>query len=140
VKVTLLLADSAQAVEGKLYILGGGWSFIGPDPSPMALAAKIEIPWNQTNEQHQLKLELMDSDGELVTPEGGEGPVVVEGTFEVGRPVGIKPGTPLDFPFAVNIGPLPLKPNTRYVWQLSIDGHTNDDWRVAFTTRPARVS
>ena len=31
-KVTMLLADSAQAIEGKLYILGGGWSITGPDP------------------------------------------------------------------------------------------------------------
>ena len=38
-KVTILLADAAQAVEGKLYILGGGWSITGPDPSPMSRAA-----------------------------------------------------------------------------------------------------
>ena len=37
-KVTILLADAAQAAEGKLYVLGGGWSITGPDPSPMALA------------------------------------------------------------------------------------------------------
>ena len=29
-KVTMMLADAAQAVEGKLYILGGGWSVTGP--------------------------------------------------------------------------------------------------------------
>src|SRR5207244_5203833 len=40
VKVTILLADAAQAVEGKLYVLGGGWSTTGPDPAPMARAIK----------------------------------------------------------------------------------------------------
>jgi hypothetical protein len=27
-KLTMLLADAAEAVNGKLYILGGGWSII----------------------------------------------------------------------------------------------------------------
>ena len=31
-KVTILLADAAQAVEGKLFVLGGGWSVTGPEP------------------------------------------------------------------------------------------------------------
>lgn len=28
-KVTMLLADAATVAEGKLYILGGGWSVTG---------------------------------------------------------------------------------------------------------------
>ena len=54
-KVTIMLADFAQAVNGKLYIMGGGWSLIGPAPCPTAIAIKIEVPWNQTNEKHNLK-------------------------------------------------------------------------------------
>jgi hypothetical protein len=46
VKVTLLLADAAQAVEGKLYLLGAGWRFIGPAPQPTALACLFEVDWN----------------------------------------------------------------------------------------------
>lgn len=137
--VTMILADSAQAVGGKLYILGGGWSFIGPEPSPMALAIKVDVPWDQTNRKHKLRLELVDSDGEAVTVPGLEGEseaLVIEGDFEVGRPPGMKPGTPIDFPFAINLGPLPLELDRRYVWQLSIDGDTDAAWRVAFTTRP----
>ena len=37
----MLLADSAQAVEGKLYILGGGWNITGPEPSPSGIAIYI---------------------------------------------------------------------------------------------------
>ena len=62
-KVTILLADAAQAAEGKLYVLGGGWSITGPDPSPMALAIKIEVPWDQANHPHTCRLELLDSEG-----------------------------------------------------------------------------
>ncbi len=136
-KVTLLLADAAQAVEGKLYVLGGGWSVTGPEPSPMAIAVKIEVPWSQTNTKHRLRLELLDSDGTAVIPPGASEGLRVEGDFEVGRPPGTKPGTPIDVPFAVNLGPLPLTPDTRYVWQLSIDGESHEDWRAAFNTRPA---
>jgi hypothetical protein len=137
-KVTMLLADSAQAVAGKLYILGGGWSITGPAPAPFALAIKIEVPWDQTNIKHTFKLTLLDSDGHQVmgeSPEGSE-PIQLEAGFEVGRPAGVRPGTPLDVPIAINFAPIPLEPGRRYVWRLEIDGDTADDWRVAFNTRP----
>ena len=137
-KVTMLLADSAQAVDGKLYILGGGWSITGPDPIPSAIAVKIEIPWDEANKKHALKLALVDADGRPVkvpTPTG-EVPVELGTDFEVWRPPGLRPGTALDFVFAVNIGPLPLAPDGRYVWQLSIDGTVDEDWQLAFSTRP----
>jgi hypothetical protein len=136
-KVTIMLADAAEAVNGKLYVLGGGWSMTGPDPAPMALAIKIEVPWDQTNREHQCRLELIDSDGEPVLTEtpDGEQPVVFEAGFEIGRPAGLKPGTPLDLPLAVTVPPLPLEAGGRYEWRLSIDGESDDDWRVAFSTR-----
>jgi hypothetical protein len=105
VNVTMMLADSAQAVGGKLYVLGGGWSITGPDPTPMALAIKIEVPWDATNLKHKLRLELVDSDGQAVPAPGQEEqPLLTEGDFKVGRPLGSKPGTPIDFPFAINLG------------------------------------
>lgn len=139
-KVTIMLADSAQAVDGKLYILGGGWSITGPDPIPSAIAVKIEIPWDEANKKHALKLALVDADGRPVkvpTPTG-EVPVELGTDFEVGRPPGLKPGTALDFVFAVNIGPLPLAPDGRYVWRLSIDERTDQDWELVFSTRPGK--
>jgi hypothetical protein len=137
-KVTLLLADSAQAVEGKLYVLGGGWSIIGPQPAPMALAVKIEVPWSDANIPHQVKVELLDEDGQpiMVDTPDGEQPIEVSAQFEVGRPPGLKPGTPIDVPMAMNFGPMPLPAGSRYVWRLSIDDQSQDDWRVAFSTRP----
>ena len=51
-KLTMLLADAAEAVGGKLYILGGGWSITGPQPTPSAIAIKIDVPWDQTNKVH----------------------------------------------------------------------------------------
>ena len=43
-KVSLLLADSAQAVAGKLYLLGGGWTVTGPEPSPFAMNSVALFP------------------------------------------------------------------------------------------------
>lgn len=135
----MLLADSAQAVDGKLYILGAGWSVTGPDPAPFALAIKIEVPWDQTNIAHRFTLQLVDSDGQPVTVESPNGPqpLLVDAGFEVGRPPGLKPGTPIDVPIALNFAPVPLAPGNRYEWRLDIDGASDEDWRVAFSTRPA---
>ncbi|HEY3246872.1 MAG TPA: hypothetical protein VGK88_01095 [bacterium] len=139
-KVTILLADAAQAIEGKLYILGGGWSITGPDPVPSAIAVKIEVPWDAANQKHHLTLALFDADGRAVmlpTP-SGDTAVELGADFEVGRPPGLKPGTPIDAVFAVNIAPLPLSPDGRYVWRLSIDDRTDEDWQLAFSTRPKK--
>ena len=47
---------------------------------------------------------------------------------------GAQARTPLDFPVAVNSGPLPLEPG-RYEWRLTIDGEADDDWRLPFSVR-----
>ncbi len=138
-KVTLMLADSAQAVGGKLYILGGGWSIAGPGPVSMAIAIKIEVPWDQANRQHTLRLSLVDQDGRAVMVPAPTGDRAIEFTsnIEVGRPPGLRAGTPLDVTMAINMDPIPIPPDGRYVWQCYINDHTQDDWRVAFSTRPA---
>lgn len=139
-RVTMLLADAAQVVEGKLYILGGGWSLTGPRPSPSALALKFDIPWDRANHRYAVLLELLTADAEPVLvpgPAGEDVPVQIEGQVEAGRPAGLKPGTPLDAALAINVGPLPLEPNQRYVWRLTIDGEHREDWSLGFTTRPS---
>jgi hypothetical protein len=140
-RVTMLLADAAQAVEGKLYVLGGGWSMCGPDPTPMALALKIEVPWDLANVGHHMRLELLDGDGNNVlfeSPDGDEQPLTIDSDFEVGRPPGLKPGTSIDLPLAINLGPLPLEPGGLFQWRLTIDGETEEDWTLTFSTRPVQ--
>lgn len=134
----MLLADFAQVSDGKLTIAGGGWSLTGPEAVPFGIAILVRVPWDQANRRHLMRLELLDADGQpvLTDTEDGEAPVVFfdDMPFEVGRPAGLKPGTPLDFPIAVNSGPLPLDPGL-YEWRLSIDGEVDDDWRLPFTVR-----
>jgi hypothetical protein len=134
---TMLLADAAQAIDNKLYVLGGGWSITGPEATPSALAISLKVPWDEANEAHQLRIELLDSDGRpiMVGSPQGERPLVIESQFEVGRPPGLRPGTPIDLAFAINVGPVPLAPGGRYEWRLSIDGHGEAHWHAAFSTR-----
>jgi len=82
--VTMLLCDAAQESGGKLYVLGGGWSVVrSPNaPTPMALAVKMSVPWDQANQPHAMRAVLVTADGDEV--DLGEGPLVVEGTVEVG--------------------------------------------------------
>jgi hypothetical protein len=138
-KVTMLLADAAQTAEGKLYILGGGWSLTGPTPAPSAVALKVEVPWDQANTKHTFDLSLLDADGKAVvatTPQG-EQAIQISGEFEVGRPPGLIPGTPIDVAMAFPIGPLPLPAGSRFTWHLTIDNTSEADWHVSFSTRPA---
>ena len=135
----MLLADFAEVVNGKLYIIGGGWSISGPVPVPSAIAVKVEVPWSPADQKHNLKLELLDSNQRPVSVpmEGGPQPVVVGGDFVAGHSPDLVEGTSLDVPFAINLPPLPLEPGQKYFWKLTIDGKTDDDWKVAFSMRAA---
>jgi hypothetical protein len=131
-----MLCDAAQVADGKIYALGAGWSLCGPGPFVHAIAGKISVPWDQANRIHQLTAELVDEDGEAVSLGDPEKAVRIESTFELGRPAGIPPGTALDFPFAINLGPMELPAGRGYSWRISIDGE--EVHRSEFRTRPAR--
>ena len=119
--VTMLLCDAAEAANGKLYILGGGWSHLQAPNTPvnMALAVMVAVPWNRTNEKHSLRAALVSEDGAPV--EIGGNPVTLEGGFEVGRTPGLAPGTPINTPMVFNVGNLALDPGG-YVWELYVNG------------------
>jgi hypothetical protein len=139
VKVTMLLCDAAQVADGKLYVLGGGWSLTGPEPMPSAIALKVDVGWHEAETPHHWELYLEDADGQPVmvdTPEGAQ-PVEVRGELQVARPTTVPPGTPVDVSLVVNLGPLPLSPGNRFTWRLAIDGESREDWSLGFTTRPA---
>lgn len=135
-RITALLCDSAQVADGKLYILGGGWSVCGPGPFLHGLAIKVEVPWNAANQKHRLVAELIHQDGNTVSIGEPPGEVNFVTEFEVGRPAGLLSATPLDVPFAVNFGPMELPAGEMYAWRISVDGPEID--RVNFQTRQRR--
>jgi hypothetical protein len=136
-KLTMLLADAAQAIGGKLYILGGGWSTTTAPTPPSAIAIKIDVPWEEANRRHQLKCALYDEDARpvLVPTPTGDKPVEITGDFEVGRPAGTRPGSTIDLALALSIGPLALQAGRVYVWRLFVDERSDDGWQLRFSTR-----
>jgi hypothetical protein len=79
----LLLADRAEAVNGKLYMLGGAWERIGvadfAQPLTISIALGVLVPWSQTNMSHTVGLTLRDADGRWLD-------FRIEASFVTGRP------------------------------------------------------
>jgi hypothetical protein len=127
VEATMLLCDYAQAVGGKLYIVGGGWSTLTTiqPRTNMSLAVRLTVPWSRANERIHIEAHLITNDGEEVTQvtDNGEAPVRAEGDLEVGRPPGLRQGTPLDAAFVLNFEGLSLDAGG-YVWELNVGDNT----------------
>jgi len=86
----LILADGAQTMGNKLYLLGGGWDAVTvsgafPISHHMAIAVSFRVPWAETNVKHNFEVGIEHEDGESLATIGGQ--------FEVGRPVGIPAGS-----------------------------------------------
>src|SRR5262245_22476881 len=134
-KLRLFLADAAEVREQLLFMLGGGWSEIGPAPQPFALAGIIEIGWDETNRSRRLEFLIEDEDGQplnVATPTG-EQPFKLSANFDVGRSLGA-PGRSFNVPIAVMVAPLPWTPGKRYIVKALIDGDPMD--QVIFEVRP----
>ena len=95
----LILADEAEVVNGKLYMIGGGWNRLTaqslPWPQHMAIALAIQVPWMDTNRQTQVEIDLQDGAGTSLAK--------VDGQFVVGRPAQSVPGQPLRTQIAIKM-------------------------------------
>ena len=136
-RANILLCDHAQVADGKLFIHGAGISQVGA-ASPTALGILLYVPWNDTNREISYELTLLTQDGysTLWTLDGESAEIRIGGTFEVGRPPGVRPGTPLEVCLAHNFAPFQGLQRGRYQWQLTIDSVNNSDWNVAFDLNP----
>ncbi len=116
----MLLADAAESVGGKLYVLGGGWDRMmvpalpGHAAKPFAMGVGITVPYPHTNRKFALSIELIDGDGNQV----GE---VLSVELEAGRPPGMLAGTSQSIPLAININP-EFPEAGPYTFVASIDG------------------
>lgn len=117
-----MIADFAEAINGKLYIQGGGWDRIAANqPANLAVAVLLFIAWDETNTQHKITIRLLTEDGDPVEIEGR--PVAVEAGVEVGRPPGAVKGQDLTAPLAMRLNGLPLSPGRyRFVVERDLDG------------------
>lgn len=120
----VILADSAQVVGGKLYMLGGGWNLYRgrsyPDTSLFAIAIGVLVPWSETNRGHRFEFVIKASEGTVLAKGEGE--------FEVGREPGLRPGMTQRFTLAVN-GHLVLQAPGTYEIVVTI---ADDEKRITF--------
>lgn len=96
----LIIADRAEAINGKLYMMGGAWEHISiADPSQpitFSIAMGILIPWNATNERHRMRLAVQDADGATVAE--------LDGELVAGRPPHLAAGSAQRLLFATTFG------------------------------------
>jgi hypothetical protein len=85
----LILCDRAEALDGKLYTLGGGWNTLRfaelPAAFQFSIGLALDVPWDGTNQRHDLHIHVEGPDGERL----GD---AFEVEFEAGRPAGAIPG------------------------------------------------
>jgi hypothetical protein len=125
-----MLCDSAAAVEGKLFIQGGGWNAIAAGAMPftaprIGMALLIGVPYGDTLHRHQLTVGLQDEDGSqlpLGPPVDGGRASHLQLAFEVGRPAQLPPGDTQLLPFALNIDGYQFSGPGGYVFVIAVDG------------------
>jgi hypothetical protein len=125
-KISLFLADAAQAdaQSGKIHALGLGWRQCQTPTPAFALVIFLDIDWNETNRQHQLKCQMLTADGEPVLIPGPNGaqPIFFEAAAEAGRMPGAVHGSSVRMPLTLNIpAGIPLEPGV-YEWRVEIEG------------------
>ena len=63
----VLLSDYSEAVNGKLYLTGGGWNVLRLPELPaewsFSIGLGIDIAWHETNDPHELVVTIQDPDG-----------------------------------------------------------------------------
>ena len=132
--VTLVLADAAQVVGGKLYVLGGGWTWTAPSSAGQALACVIEVGPRKVPRSLRWLARLVDEAGQivLVPTDEGDAPAYVDGDLLIDAPP--DPTDPVRIPLALTFGPMTLPPGRKLAWELLVNGEGRDSWRVWFRT------
>jgi len=135
VEVDVFLADSAEAVQGKIYALGAGWNLLWAHAFPVtqpriAIGIIVRVPYTATNQMHNLSVSLQTEDGETVQlgliepPGGGDAQPLNElgGQFNVGRPPLLPAGDEQVLALALQIDGLTFRAPGMFSWVVQIDG------------------
>lgn len=84
-----LLADYAEVVGGKHYLMGGGWDtwFTREVPAQirLSLSVGVRVGWDETNAQIPVRGRIEDDDGNVI--------VRFDAQVNVGRPAHLPPGS-----------------------------------------------
>ena len=121
----MILAEHAEVIHGKLYMMGGGWENITVQdlqaPIILPLAVSILVPWPATNRPHTVEISIQSADAEVLAEQHRH--------LTVGRPADIEPGTSQRSMLVLRV-PVTLPGPGRYVAIGGINGTPQS--RVAF--------
>ena len=146
----VLLCDFAEVSGGKLFITGAGISLVASSsPQPpyqvnVCLAILVSIPWNETDTEHHLTIELVSEAGgaqERIIlsdqlPDGADpadrGMIVA--VFTAARMPIMVDGDESTMPMSIPLFGLPLPQHGPYFFSVRIDGREMD--RASFRLVP----
>jgi hypothetical protein len=120
VKAFVLLADAAEEVNGKVYILGAGWTDRpAPGAMKMGIAIFIDFDLEVSEVNSNIELVLLNGRGRPAKSPDGQ-PIVITGTLTGRRTPSASTDLPITRGLALNVV-INLVPDT-YTWRLALDG------------------
>ncbi len=128
---SLLLAESAQVSDGKLFVMGGGFDCLRgrlPTGLDASVAMILNVPWPLLEVPYHLQLELADADGAVA------GGFRLRAELESTPPSGWREGSPLTVPLVFPVR-AELGAPGRYAVRCLIEGEERG--RVAFEVEQA---
>ncbi|MFL6162240.1 MAG: DUF6941 family protein [Jatrophihabitantaceae bacterium] len=120
-KAAMMIADYAEAVNGKLYMMGAGWSDALASPDGLVdcyVAVTFAFTPDEVRSKHTLEIRLVDSEDGQVKINGRE--VMHGGTFVVGPVSEATKATAVVSNLAAQFKGLPLGSGA-YAFVLTVD-------------------
>ncbi len=125
----LLVADRAEVVNGKLYLMGGSWDRIQPQQFPhrmmLGIALGVRIPFAYTDDEHTVAIELLHDHTRMIG---------FEAKLATGRPPGMA-GMDMLVPMAFNI-PVAIPGEGQVTLRAVIDGKSGRRHEIKVIQRP----
>jgi hypothetical protein len=130
----LILADRAEVLNGKLYMMGGAWDHVFATnlegSIPLHIACGVLIPYLETDDQHTLEVAFEDTDGTAVVPSFSL-------AFKTGRPPTLEKGAKMRLPLAFETR-IKFPKFDAYTISATVDGRPETSRRLAFYVRDPR--
>jgi hypothetical protein len=146
-QVDAILCNHAEAVNNQLYVSGGGIELaqapagaVPPLAVTLGIGMILTVGWAQTNEPHEVEIELLTEDGQPVDVPTGPGiyaPFKVQMSFNVGRPPALAVGDDQHVCMAANFPGLPLPVFGKYEFVVRVDGQAERTLPYRVVSAPA---
>lgn len=132
----LILADTVEVLNGKLYMMGGGWDALTTPsvetPVPISFACGVSVAWGERDDEHTLQLSIEDLDGIAV-----EEPLVA--SFKTGSSPSAERGSAGHVPFGIK-GAFTFPNFGTYTIVAVLDGRSEASHKLQFHVRAGGIT